>query len=471
MKKPERLVGFVEYEATQFPFEFDERSFSIFLYPPDKKALDGCTNPIRFFSSSIKTSQEHEWVQQKRLSGTTSEKYQIVFDIQDSPSNYHGFISFQVNWYLYFRNVDIDSVIGFRITGNVVNYFYPPETAIKAEVEFNENGRNVKKIAVNSTEYKKVSCGEYRVSDKIDATIEAAAYASIHYDNALSPIEATSILTMGFSAPVGLDILLNSYDNTRLFFEYITYRHNVILGDVEVLFLNKQEKKEYGGVLVFPAEFAEESNKKVKQRIIKYSLLSTKAAKLFNAINNNAFEFQSICGSIGETNRYSSSRIIMIFTEFEREYRNIFGQDFGRSDEYLEIKQAVVDLIDQYEKSQHGKRRRYANQLKNYVDKRDSSFEANIKKALTDCEPILSGFARKRYEETYPVVVDGIAERMGIIRNGIAHSHIDLYFDAVHLSDIKIIEELIYAMRLKEIGLTDEECQKAINDLFGENFG
>lgn len=154
--------------------------------------------------------------------------------------------------------------------------------------------------------------------------------------------------------------------------------------------------------------------------------------------------------SIEGTTHYPSSRIIMILAAFEREYRNIFGQDCGRSDEYIETKQMVVDLIDRYEKSQHGKKRRYANQLKNYVEKRDNSYDANVKKALTDCEAILSVFARRRYEGTYSVVTDGIAERMGIIRNGIAHSHIDLHFDAVHLSDIKIIEELIYAMRLKK---------------------
>ena len=57
---------------------------------------------------------------------------------------------------------------------------------------------------------------------------------------------------------------------------------------------------------------------------------------------------------------------------------------------------------------------------------------------------------------------------MGDFRNGIAHSRLDLHFEAIHLSDIKIVEELLYAIRLKKIGLQTSEIQKAISDLFLE---
>ena len=55
------------------------------------------------------------------------------------------------------------------------------------------------------------------------------------------------------------------------------------------------------------------------------------------------------------------------------------------------------------------------------------------------------------------------------IRNGIAHSIIDIEFEAVNLCDIKMIEELIYAMRLRQIGLTCINTQKAINSLYRED--
>ncbi len=75
----------------------------------------------------------------------------------------------------------------------------------------------------------------------------------------------------------------------------------------------------------------------------------------------------------------------------------------------------------------------------------------------------------KHYEGTYETISFDLSSRMGEIRNGIAHSRLDLRFDAIHLSDIKIVEELLYAMRLKKMKLKTHDIQKAINDLFSEH--
>ena len=196
-----------------------------------------------------------------------------------------------------------------------------------------------------------------------------------------------------------------------------------------------------------------------------------KSAKLFTEIKNNTFGFQHVCDSIDDMRHFPTSRIIMILAAFEREYRNIYGQDSGRSDEYLKVKSEVVSLIDGYLNSKQGNRRKYEKQLKKYVENRDSSFEDNIKYALADCEEILTSFVTSKYPGSYMDIIDGISSRMGEVRNGIAHSRLDLHFDAIHLADIRVIEELIYAIRLKNISVSPLDCKKAINRLFAENFG
>ena len=138
----------------------------------------------------------------------------------------------------------------------------------------------------------------------------------------------------------------------------------------------------------------------------------------------------------------------MVFSAFEREFRNIYGQDFDRSPEYISAKKDVVDLIDNYLRTTQGKKRSYIKQLRKYVENRDSSFETNIKKVLLDCEKIMTPFLKKRYIGSYPEMVHNLSARMGDFRNGIAHSRLDLHFEAIHLSDIKIVEELLYAATL-----------------------
>lgn len=78
-------------------------------------------------------------------------------------------------------------------------------------------------------------------------------------------------------------------------------------------------------------------------------------------------------------------------------------------------------------------------------------------------------FVRIKYSGDYADAVDGICERMGTVRNGIAHSRLDLHFDAIHLSDIKIVEELLYAMRLRHCHVKIDAIRKSINGIFREN--
>jgi hypothetical protein len=76
----------------------------------------------------------------------------------------------------------------------------------------------------------------------------------------------------------------------------------------------------------------------------------------------------------------------------------------------------------------------------------------------------------KKYNGKYEEIAEEIGSRMGEVRNGIAHDKLDWHFDAVHLCDIKIVEELLYAMILKDLHLDTKKIQKGINDLFDENF-
>ena len=48
------------------------------------------------------------------------------------------------------------------------------------------------------------------------------------------------------------------------------------------------------------------------------------------------------------------------------------------------------------------------------------------------------------------MTIEEICDRMNTVRNGIAHSRLNLNLEAIHLSDLKIIEELLYAMRFQD---------------------
>lgn len=469
MKKLDRIFGFINYSDIEFPFEFNEKIFTLQLYPPTKDIWKVYSDPMRIFDSVRNGPRIHKWISETEIKGITSDGYNIIFNVNDDLSNSNGFLSLDVKWYMFYSDwLHVDRINGFRILGNDVNYFYPPHSVFEPKLEFSDDGRYLNKISVSSKVQEYDSCGKYRISKNVDANIEMTAIPSYHSENWINPIEAVSCMITTFSVPVGIDTIIKAYYNLRYFFEYITYRKNVDIGDIDLFFKNEEGLRDYSGKIVFKRKYLKEINKDEKKRIIPYNLLKKQCSRIFTAINNKVLGFQHICNSIDDMRYFPSSRIIMILAEFEREYRNVYRQDCRRSDGYLEIKEEVVSLIDGYLKTKHGLNRVYGKELKKYIKNRDSSFETNMRNALIDHEEILTPFITHNYSGIYLGDINAISSRMGVIRNGIAHSRLDLKFDAIHLSDIRVIEELIYAIRLKKIYMSTSDCKRAINKLFGE---
>lgn len=487
MQKPERLIGFVKVDGTDYPFEFDEKTFTLNLYPPSREVQEKKRFDI-FDDVNAVASDSHEWISCTRITGVSfggkktasgslfsSSYHYILFDVQDVEANYNGFVSYPVNWYfLYSKEIQEAGISGFKLVGNTINYFYNPEVALQREVKLTEDRTAAKKLSVSSNDMQcSNSCGEYRLTDGITAKISVNAYSTIRYQTASNPIDAESVFVTMFSRPLKdeeIDILLNAYRYTRRFFHYLSRRCNVGLYDVDVCFLNKDNKRDYSGLLVFKEREQEESHKDANQRMIDCSVLGVHSAKLFSLIAGNVLGYGHICKSISDTHQYSPSRALMILAEFEREFFNIYGGDRNRSQEYQEVKQDILGMIDDIISSATGKRRACAKELRKYVANHSNSFQSKIIKALNDCRPIMEPFVRKRYKGEFEEAVDGIGERMGEIRNGLAHSRLSLQFEAIHLDDLNIVEELLYAMRLKTILYDTTIVQKGINNLFGENF-
>ena len=158
----------------------------------------------------------------------------------------------------------------------------------------------------------------------------------------------------------------------------------------------------------------------------------------------------------------------MILSAFEREFRNIYGQDVRRADEYKQTKSEVIKLIEEFADTLGGKQRKYAKGFAKGIKNSDSSYGDNLKFALEDCRSIMEPFITRRFEGNYEDIINDVSININEIRNGIAHSRLDMELEARNLVDIQFVEEMLYAIRLKKMGIDNTVIQKAINELFGE---
>lgn len=472
VNKLERLLGYLTLENEEYPFEFVEEEFCIVLYPSTKEKWSKLSSPITFFENLNKrwNRGEHKWIKSFRVEGVTSEHYNIVFSVKDSPSNYHGFLSYEVDWYYYYRDsYELNNIAGFRVSGTEVDYFYPPQVALKNDVRWGDD-RSISKMLVSTTdEETEKFCGKYSIRRGLQAEIKINAFATIHYNTAVNPIDAKSYLYFLFSEPTGIDDIILAYYHTRCFLKYVSYRNNLVIDGIETFYLDGNGKRDFAGALVFPSKHEGEGDKKASERILSYYILENKTSNIFKYIRNGKFGYAHICDSIESRRHYPSARMIMILAEFEREFRDIYGQDCGRSDLYIDTKQAIVDLIEEYRQGHSGDIKKYAGSIKKTVQNLDNSYAQNVEYAIENCKVIMEPFIKANYGQDMKVVVRDLSARVGEIRNGIAHSKIDFELDAIHLADIKIIEELNYAMRLKKAGVSENNIRKGINALFKEN--
>lgn len=472
MKKPDRLAGFVEFEKISFPFEFDEDAFLLRLYPSSVEEWERRSSPSYFFHNLDRfDSKEHKWVECIELHGKTHTRNNVLFFVGSDFGNDNGFISFDVKWYYYYADGLTESNIGcFRVSGRDVDYFHWPSRAMNTTMSFFEPGRQLQKLDIDLKDHNILDCGTYALDENTMVHMEAESIVHYHFQ-ASQPITADSIVTSIFSQNIDVHQLVNAIRNIQLFFQYVTYRKNIGIYDADVGFITDEGKQDYSGLFVMkkPQHNAEDE-KKARERIIRSMLLGKHAGEILDLINQDKLIFRHICDCIDDRRHYTQARMIMVFTAFEREYANIYGQDTERSEDYLTVKAEIIQLIDEYRNRQTtSKRRTHAKDIRNYVDSRDRSSGANMKYAFNDCKDILIPFIRHNYKGEYVEVVSDISERMHLLRNGLVHSRLDIELEAIHLADIKSMEELLYAMRFKALEMDVSKIQCAINELFKEN--
>ena len=178
MRLPEKLMGYVEYEGVNYPFNFDKDSFMITLFPPSIEHHRHTNSLAEYLVEASRYEKKHMWVQQRKLFGRTSENYHIVFNVADTKRNYNGFFSFSVIWYCcYVGETSLENIDGMKIASPEVDYFYSSRNALEQSAEIDENTGNLKELSVAAKRTEIESGGTYSIAPDVDARIEFMSYA------------------------------------------------------------------------------------------------------------------------------------------------------------------------------------------------------------------------------------------------------------------------------------------------------
>jgi hypothetical protein len=81
------------------------------------------------------------------------------------------------------------------------------------------------------------------------------------------------------------------------------------------------------------------------------------------------------------TNSCGIDRQTFLFGAFEREFRYLYGENYGRSSGYISVKSEIINELENCRQNFTGKKKDYINEIKRSVSKLNISLSDRLKAA------------------------------------------------------------------------------------------
>lgn len=456
-------LGYIEYGGTSYIYYFNPENFRLTLIP---KSVDEQRESYLEVFKSIGTEPDRgNWIKSNIVVGNTLGKNSgIVFSILDNPSTYNGIAQYPINWYAELpADVDMDSVDGIEVIGGEVNRFYSPNHALERELKEDT-------YSVKTSRQEDVDCGSFTIENGIVCSVSVSAYGSLNFSSYDAPVYATSRLKLEFSSPLSIEKAERIYYGDVLsLFQYLNYRRNIAFGKVRLFWKKPIEgypNNHSYGEIHFPPKNFEPDNLKKQEKTIGYDLIENRTGELLSWFHQGKASLEYITDTASKRNSYPPSRMIAILAEFEREFRNVYGTDALRHEEYKQTKDEVASWLEEKANEATGKIKQYIKSFSKTISNLDDSYGQRVKHAIEDKEGIIKPFIDATYTGGLSEMKEEIPDRLNSLRNGFMHSRLDLELEPVNISDINILEILNYIIVLQQF-IEPVKVMRAVNELFG----
>lgn len=462
MKELDSLIGYVTFDDSEYPFFFDKEHFQLTLIPSSYSLSQSLSYQ---WLPDYPNGLSSQWIKNIVLKGYTRENYNVQFYVSESYAIRHSSYIFTVNWVAYSNhNSDLEHVDGYKIIGGDIDYFYPPRQILEYNFDFDDTD-HLKEIVLRAKTQPYKNCGAY-IYNGVNNVIEVSAIGYSSTKASEFPLDSKSSLRVSFSKATDILYTMETLKHIGLFFEYITFRKNIDLHHVELLWKNEDGLFASNGYLLCKNTLPYEESEKRYSQIISYKYLEEQCASIIELFSNNVLTVRGIKDSIKTQNSHTPTTIIMMLSAFEREFRLIYGKEYKRSQKYKDAKELLLQTLDDLINKNSGKTKKYLKGFKRIIEQIDNSYSNMVFFALKDCESIIGPFILTRYGKCDDNQMRIIADRINELRNEIAHCKLDLEYTPDHLKDIRIVEILTYVIRLKALGLNKSTIQEAVNKLF-----
>jgi hypothetical protein len=467
MNREDIIKGLIVLDGEQYPFYLIENYLEILpgtkeqWFLQRKKLLERLKKLSNF-------QVENNWIGTRVLDGITNDNKKVQFLVSNSYGNDNGFLTFEVFSYFYINSDQVNEMLtyGIEINDSLLNYFYSP--AITQNIYFDENSESIDSVTVKLSKENSISleCGSYTFKNN-NINIMLSAYSVLKVMS-LNPIESKSELFLTFDKPFNFEETLEVIEHLDNLFKLLSNNKMIGLNDVVVYRINDKGNRESYGKIVFTSKTNNSLNK--NKQIIDFKHMYGNIGIFLDNISKKNISYRHLYDNEGD-NSIDSARIILNFTAFESEFNAYYGDFSIRSERFENSKLNAIDILKEAKKNiNDANSKKDFEEIMRFIKKINVNMEQKLKHAITDNLDIIKPFLKYLYRDQSEGIDSSIAIRMNRMRNDFAHGNLDFEIEPIHVSDIRILEILIYVLILRRMKLSKTITRNSVTKLFGYKF-
>lgn len=454
------LQGTLEYKETEFNFTLEK---NILQLVPKEKSEQSFKQNFRAQLGDGAYTEKKNQLEGDYLVGRRLEDFRkIIFipRVRDFQSDFFGNILYiQIQYVIY---LDMDKPISrISIGSKELNAIYDIRKSIEKKCLDEKGGAEVKLRPFEETKIQKFKFKKEDKNIEGDINISKTLYNKI----TTYPVKIRSELCLYFDSTDSYMFVVELYEIIKKFIQFLCYRKNVDIREVKLQFKNKDGKYEKIGTMeVIDNNVISEDDKIIENRFISYDYIQGYEGNILQRISDEDLYMKHIPTTYKDGLEENEATFVMLTAAFEWEFRRMY-KEIAHSIGTKEAQKNASKEIEKLKDKSSGKEKKIYKKLLKFISLEGLS--EKLEYCCKELDEIILPFGENLYRINGEILhYREMGNRLAKQRNNFAHGNIDQEFIGLSLLDLIFLKRIVYAMQLKQIGVSNENIKKSINKLF-----
>lgn len=462
----EKITGYLNYRDEEHVFICE--NYYLALLPTTSIKLFEYKSSLIF--DNISKPKANGFLADVLLEGICITGEKVYFCIQDNPSYKDGVFNYLVKWlYIVDKNLECPQIKGINFISQEINSFYNTKKYLKDDFDLKNGSFSNYTLSILPLDREKL--GSFSYNQKKVEIYGDMSWKKNYAEN--NNFEMWSKITLEFEKNTSeIDWIYRISLLQKSVINFISYRLNNSFDSIETYSYNENNKRYISGKFYISEKLDVEKDYKILDRIIKSDNIKN-IGKLYEMILKNKIYLNHIPINQEQKSIYTPLRMLGILISFERIINWKYTKEDLRNKKYLKLLERMTLYLSENKedliRDLTGQSIRFDKTVSR-LSKAHADYASYVRKIIKDY-PLSKIYIKNIYNtEPNPNLITTIVERIGKLRNDMAHGNMDFEFTIDNTKDLKFMEMLVYVIILKELEIEDPEIINKVNRLFNIQF-